>query len=247
VLLLDLGNSYVKAQYWRRDSLQSATSIRINSNWSIRFDRYLGGLKVSDCYLSSVPGSGIYSAIQHCLNKHFPAVKPQTLSVQARCAGIVSAYPEPGRLGVDRWLALLGAAEVTRRDAIVIDAGSAITVDLLRADGQHLGGAILPGFNTSVLRFKEMLAVADFDHADILSVEKPGCSTESCIHINYETDTGIYLRQLVQRWIRLLADDAVLIVSGGDAERVVGQLDYDYRLVPDLVFRGMRRQLETQE
>ena len=247
MLLLDLGNSYIKAQWWQGDSLQSSTSIQIDSNWLSRFDQYLSGLEVSDCYLSSVPGSGIYSAIQGCLGKHFPGVKPQELSAQARCADIISAYPEFNRLGVDRWLALLGAAEVTRRDAIVIDAGSAITVDLLRADGQHLGGAIMPGFNTSVARFKEMLAVADFDHADILSVEKPGCSTESCIHINYESDTGVYLRQLVQRWIRLLADDAVLIVSGGDAERIVSQLDYDYRLVPDLVFQGMRRQLETEE
>ena len=181
------------------------------------------------------------------MRQYFPELEAQRLSAQAHCQGVVSAYPESTRLGADRWLALLGAADLTRLDAIVIDAGSAITVDLLRADGQHLGGAILPGFNASVVRFKEILAVADFDHDDIASVEKPGCSTESCIHIKYETDTGDYLGQLIKRWIRLLADNAVLIVSGGDAERVVKLVDYDYRLVPDLVFRGMRRQLETRE
>ncbi len=247
MLLLDLGNSYIKAQWWSDDSLQSSTSIRINLNWLLNFNQYLYGLKVSSCYFASVPGSEIENDLQQSLYEYFPNLKLQRLSSKVHCRGVVSAYPESTRLGIDRWLALMGAAEVTQQNAIVIDAGSAITVDLLRADGQHLGGAILPGFNTSVARFKDILSVADFDHAEIQSVEEPGCSTESCIHINYQTETGIYLNQLIQRWAGLLADDAILIVSGGDAERVVRHVDYDYRLIPDLVFRGMRRQLETLE
>jgi len=247
MLLLDLGNSYIKAQWWRNDSLQSSTSIRINLDWQDHFNHYLNGIKVSNCHFASVPGSEIEGDLRQSLYQYIPNLKLHMLYSQVHCRGVVSAYPESTRLGVDRWLALMGAAEVTQQDAIVVDAGSAITLDLLRADGQHLGGAILPGFNTSVARFKDILSVADFHHTEIQSIEEPGCSTESCIHINYKTETGNYLNQLIQRWRGLLADDAILIVSGGDAERVVSQVDCDYRLIPDLVFRGMRRQLETQE
>ena len=247
MLLLDLGNSYLKAQWWQDDSLQSSASVRIKTGWQVSFEQFSDNFDIDRCYVSSVPGSGIDDELQQSLCRFKTDLTIHRLSAQTHSRNLVNAYAEPSRLGVDRWLALLGAAESTKRDAIVIDAGSAITLDLLRADGQHLGGAILPGFNTPVARFKQMLSVADFNHPEITSIDLPGCSTESCIHINYEIDTTDYLSDLIRRWADLLADNVDLIVSGGDASRVVRCLDYDYRLIPDLVFRGMRRQLETLE
>ena len=141
----------------------------------------------------------------------------------------------------------MGGFSVAESDVMIIDAGSAITVDLLKKDGQHLGGAILPGFNTSLERFKTMLNVADFNHTDINANQLPGCSTESCIHINYGDSVKTYLGQLIDRWFGLLADDAILIVSGGDAGLVETNAQHATLHIPDLVFRGMRQQLESQE
>lgn len=59
-------------------------------------------------------------------------------------ARLPTAYAEPARLGVDRWLAVLAAADEPL-PAVVVDAGTAFTVDVLSADGDHLGGYILPG------------------------------------------------------------------------------------------------------
>ncbi len=59
----------------------------------------------------------------------------------AACAGVRVAYPQPQRLGVDRFLALLGA-RAAGGDVLVVGVGTALTIDLLDAAGQHHGGRI---------------------------------------------------------------------------------------------------------
>jgi pantothenate kinase type III len=74
----------------------------------------------------------------------------------------------------------------------------------------------------------------------------PGCSTEAAIQIDYAQQTTESLPALVNRWIPLLQDDVTLLLAGGDAGRVQRLLAQklfaqQMRIVPDLVFRGMRR------
>lgn len=69
------------------------------------------------------------------------------------CAGLQIAYPVPVRLGVDRFLSLLAIAD-EHRDTVLVGVGTALTIDLLRADGRHLGGRITP----SPTLMREMLA-----------------------------------------------------------------------------------------
>ena len=247
MLLVDLGNSYIKAQWWLADSLQSSCNIRIRVGWQNNFRSYLDDIKTNQCHYASVPGSTAQRDLLDILSKNFSRDQVYAFAARQHCAGVTSAYPQPQKLGVDRWLALLGGHGIRATDVMIIDAGSAITVDLLKKNGLHLGGAILPGFNTSLERFKTMLQVADFDHPNIAENQLPGCSTESCIHINYGDSVKNYLGQLIDRWSSLLADDAVLIVSGGDAGIIEPHVQQTCLQIPDLVFRGMRRQLESPE
>lgn len=247
MLLIDLGNSSIKAQWWQADVLQSSCNIGIRSGWRQCFEAYLHGVEARACSYASVPGSVAQRELLDILSKVFDPQEIHLFRAQNHSAGVTSAYQQAQRLGVDRWLALLGGFSVSESDAMIIDAGSAITVDLLKKDGRHLGGAILPGFNTSLERFKNMLQVADFTHPDIDANELPGCSTESCIHINYEDSVKTYLGALIDRWFAPLADGAILIVSGGDACLVETNAEYATLHIPDLVFRGMRQQLESQE
>ncbi len=154
MLLIDLGNSSIKGQWWQVDDLWSSCNIRIQPGWQQCFEAYLDGMKSKACYYSSVPGSAAQRDLLDLLLKYFNKDEVHPFVARQYCAGVTSAYQQPQRLGVDRWLALLGGYSMGVTDAMIIDAGSAITVDLLKKDGQHLGGAILPGFNTSLERFK---------------------------------------------------------------------------------------------
>src|SRR3546814_17254315 len=59
--------------------------------------------------------------------------------------GLRNAYREPERLGVDRWLAMIAAWHTHRGAACIANAGTALTVDVIDAQGQHLGGIIAAG------------------------------------------------------------------------------------------------------
>ncbi|NNM51297.1 MAG: type III pantothenate kinase [Pseudomonadales bacterium] len=81
---------------------------------------------------------------QACWNRW--GVIPEFARSEAFCAGVVNAYQEPGLLGVDRWMVLLAARHLCLGSVLVVDAGTAVTLDALDAQGRHLGGFILPGY-----------------------------------------------------------------------------------------------------
>ena len=94
--------------------------------------------------------------------------------------------------------------------------------------------------------------MVDFKHDEISNIEQPGRSTEACIQLNYEElsdgeSDQSSVENLIDRWLKRLNADAELIISGGDARRINVRAGHGHRVVPDLVFRGMRRQLENLE
>lgn len=244
MLLLDVGNSAIKAQVWEENRLMSSCRIRVGTGWNGNFENFLSSIDTTTAYYAGVPGNALKQEIWRCLEQKFGPKNLSRLLPLAQCGRVVNAYPEPSGMGVDRWLAILGAAALTSKDAMVVDAGSAITIDLLKADGCHLGGAILPGFNTSLARFKQILSVADFNHSDIQQIDSPGLTTEQCIHIDYDLEDTSYLENLIDYWFGYLADDAALILCGGDAGRISRLMTREILIAPDLVFTGMRQQLE---
>lgn len=76
---------------------------------------------------------------------------------------LVSAYQQPTQLGIDRWLALLAATQLfPQQSVLIIDAGTATTVDLVASDGQHRGGWILAGIKAL---FNSILSHSTLVHA----------------------------------------------------------------------------------
>jgi type III pantothenate kinase len=254
MLLIDFGNSAIKGQWWLKDELQSSFSCRLGDNWQARLKSVLPDIvataEATQCYYASVTDPGSEAKLLNCLKAITGLDNCVRLTTQAKVAGVRNGYVDPDKLGVDRWLALLGAMDFYGPvDKLIIDAGSAITIDLLTKDGRHLGGAILPGFNTSIARFKQIMSKANFDHADITRTEKPGCTTEACINIHccsadMSTSTTM-VDQVIDHWFKLLALDAVMIVTGGDAKRIKRNQQHPRYETPNLVFKGMRKQLDS--
>jgi type III pantothenate kinase len=254
MLLIDFGNSAIKGQWWLKDELQSSFSCRLGDNWQARLKSVLPDIEATaeatQCYYASVADPDSEAQLLNCLKAITGLDDCVRLTTQTKAAGVHNGYADPGKLGVDRWLALLGAMDFYGPvDKLIIDAGSAITVDLLTQDGKHLGGAISPGFNTSIARFKQIMSKVNFDHPDITRTDEPGCSTEACINIKFcsaDTTTNITMvDQMIDRWFKLLAPDAVMIVTGGDAKRINRHQQHPRYEIPDLVFKGMRKQLDS--
>jgi type III pantothenate kinase len=240
MILLDCGNRYLKAQFWQAGRLQASFAGAYHSDWRQSLQHWMQGLAATHCYLASVLDTRRQAELDQCLAQQFATTVTRLVSV-AKALGVTNGYRQPECLGVDRWMTLLAAREMLPGDCVIIDAGSAITLDLLRTDGQHLGGAILPGFNTSIDHFRHIFKTVDFDHPAIPETLQPGCSTEAAIHIDYARNAIEILPELVNRWSQLFNEDVTVLLAGGDAQRVQRVLEQATRIVPDLVFRGIRR------
>jgi type III pantothenate kinase len=238
MILLDCGNSSLKAQFRSSGRVRASYACAYSGDWSERLQRWMSGLDSKHCYQSSVLDAERQARLDALLAENFAEAVTRFRS-EARAGGVINGYERPAQLGVDRWLAMIGASELVSGDCIVIDAGSAITLDLLRADGRHLGGAILPGLNTSLQRFRKIFSHIDFDDPRIGRCDQPGCSTEAAIQIDYPRDSIERLRELVNDWMCHLDPNASLVLAGGDAPRLQSRLERPCRIVPDLVFLGM--------
>ncbi|MDA1054963.1 MAG: type III pantothenate kinase [Planctomycetota bacterium] len=149
----------------------------------------------------------------------------------------------PERVGMDRLIAAVAANQrrETNCPAIIVDAGTAITVDLVDADGVFQGGVILPGFRLS--------ARALADGTDLLPnvdatfpAEAPrviGKSTTEAIRSGLFWGGVGAIRELVSRTVAELQTSPQIFVTGGDAERLTGYLANDAQFVSDLVLRGI--------
>ena len=156
---------------------------------------------------------------------------------QARLDGLVVAYEDPSRLGVDRFLAMLAAYRRARRATLVVGVGTAVTVDLVRADGLHLGGSIAPSPRLMRQALHQAAAqlpaqggqALDFaaDTADALA---SGCDGAA---------VGLIVHSLERAQARL-GERPQLLLHGGGSEALqpwLPQAEY----APSLVLEGLAR------
>lgn len=162
----------------------------------------------------------------------------------ANAFGLQNCYDTPTTLGVDRWLAMLGAmSQYPQQDVLVIDAGTALTIDQVSADGQHQGGWILPGLrmqHKAVTSHTAKVFSREFDEAQLSF----GKNTDQCLK------HGILagLCGVIQQAARLSLT-AQILLTGGDAEFLQHHLqqsapDIAIQVDPWLIFRGMQLYVE---
>jgi type III pantothenate kinase len=153
--------------------------------------------------------------------------------------------PEPDRVGIDRLLAAVAANRLrdTNRPAIVIDLGSAMTFDLIAADGAFLGGAILPGVGMSARALDEFTDLLPRIPMDELAEPPPALGTSTIEAMR----SGLYwgavgaMRELIARLRESTKEhrEPQVFLTGGAAPTVAQFLPGDAAYVPHLVLGGI--------
>ena len=187
--------------------------------------------------ISNVAGSDYEKSVRTWVKRRWK-VTPEFLCPQARQCGVSNAYLSPERLGADRWAALLAVHARYTGPAVVIDCGTAITIDAIAADGRHLGGLIVPGMDlmtTSLTGTAPGVDIAEQNQ----DVSLLGRSTESAVSggVLY---TAVALIDRVCLDLRAeMGHDVNLLITGGDAERIRPLLSRPTEYDPELVLRGL--------
>lgn len=156
--------------------------------------------------------------------------------------GVRNGYEDPGRLGVDRWLAVIaGFRQSGGKPCCVADCGSAITVDYVSTDGCHQGGVIAPGLR--LMRkalLNETREISVRGSADAQEPLAPlGRNTETAVDLGLKFMEAGLIEIALRRYELLFHEEAVLILTGGDAPLVQALIGRELRLVPDLVMDGL--------
>jgi type III pantothenate kinase len=163
--------------------------------------------------------------------------KPRWIGAVAYQCGVRNYYAEPSQLGSDRWAALIAAWELQRQGCLVVDAGTAMTVDALSDTGEFLGGIITPGL--ALMQKALVENTASLEQGSGKFCEYPD-RTEDAMY----TGALHAMAGAVDRMAVILA--ATLgrvpgcILSGGAARQLQARLDVTTEVIDNLVLDGLR-------
>jgi pantothenate kinase, type III len=162
--------------------------------------------------------------------------------VQSDLLGLQPAYDDVQQLGVDRWLAMLAARyRAKQRAIVVIDAGSAITVDYVSSAGRHLGGLIAPGVKMMQRALYSNTALVKVKPLTLPQTWRPGQDTLGCVEQGVATMLQGFCAQLSAN-VDLLESEfkqAAWFATGGDAVLFSLPETHDISVVDDLVLQGL--------
>jgi type III pantothenate kinase len=166
-------------------------------------------------------------------------VRPRLLAARAEQSGVRNGYHDPARLGVDRWLAIVGAVHRYGKPLVVWDLGTATTLDAVDEIGQHLGGWILPGPATMLDSLARQTTLRAAESLDPVGAIEPGRCTADAIRSGVLAAQLGALHQFVDWASARIGRSPQLIVTGGAAQSVTPLLNIEFLEDPWLVFRGM--------
>lgn len=253
-LLIDIGNTSI---HWRVNHSGSnlacpTFSFRHEKNWSLAISKLAS--TVSDAnfekiLIASVSGQKNKAIIAQLLQSEFSIV-PEYIHSESERDGVVNAYTNPEQLGVDRWLAVLAGYKIINKHdyaaALVVDAGTAMTIDAVLKYGEHLGGSIIAGWNLqqrTLLQNTQEIMASD---GELLIFGKDTASAVAGGAVL--ALVGAIKQSLLALQTGLGIESKILLVlTGGDAELLEGELidsvDIDIVSADNLVLDGLETYL----
>ena len=241
VLLVDAGNSAVKwglaldlahITLLRESYPENISNVYFQTLWK-------NEIKPAAVFVSCVANEFVWKAIeQACLGLW--EIKPVKVVSPQQGQGVTNAYRQAMDLGSDRWCAILAAHQQAEKSAcIVVDCGTAITIDVVDPAGQHRGGYILPGLEMMQYSLGMQTANIKLDQGKTGQASlAPADSTSACIF------SGIHLAAVAAVEAVVMAEQknygsVKFYLTGGDASALSALLSVQHTVIPELVLQGL--------
>lgn len=237
-LFVDAGNSFVKLAFhdgtrwrerWRVPLAEFAAWAR---GWAAPVPEAVA--------IANVAGSAFAGPMQDLLKRWQCPVR--WVTAKEAQGGVVNGYRRPAELGADRWCALIAAHARAEGPKVVASVGTAVTVDVLTAEGMFEGGVILPGISLMKAALRDNTAGVRVEEG---VYELPARGTANAVH------TGALLA--IARTVDHLASASEgrlgrvkVLLTGGAADAVRPLLGRPVEVLPDLVLEGLLRIVEEE-
>ncbi|MDH5785443.1 MAG: type III pantothenate kinase [Chromatiales bacterium] len=235
ILLIDIGNSRSRyAMLHPRPAALVEGEVVSNSDG---IDALLANISESptEVYVSCVGAESLMQQVIAWSEREWRCT-PVRLQTQSSCCGVINGYLQPERLGVDRWLAMIGAFGLVQGAVLVIDCGTVCTADLVDKMGQHRGGAMVPGIRLMQQAMRSGTAAVK-DESELTALW--GRSTAESLGFGIQAGLTGYVKQLMAMAATALQGPYTVVLTGGDAALLLGEIEGNVRHDNGLLFHGM--------
>jgi len=236
-LLLDAGNTRTK---W---AIADSNGVELLERGVLEAGiAELAQFDFDSAWVSCVASEQVIATLKQDVREHFSLNLNEAI-VERNADGMLNNYADLARLGVDRWVAALGARSIYRQGAlIVVDAGTAVTIDLISSANRFEGGVILPGFVTMHDALLGRTAGVESEFRQVASVV--GRNTSECVNAGAQFGLIGAVEKVVSEMSasELLSEDEgepQILVMGGDAKAIVAGTSMKVELQSDMIFKGL--------
>ena len=243
-LLVDIGNTRIKWARFDGDRI-GRQHAAVHSDWSVEdYARHVigSGRDLGRIVVASVASPRVNKKLATAARRTGVAA-PEFVASRRTAGGVTVGYLEPWRLGVDRFVAAIGAHHLFKKKAVcVIGVGTAMTIDLVGPDGRHWGGAIIPApglmvdtllKNTNGIRRRAQGGAAGRGNGLF------GHSTRAGILQGSRYAAAAIIDRAAAEARDLLGRTPVVVLTGGEAPAVQPLVRSTSVSVPDLVLKGL--------
>ena len=233
-LLIDIGNTRIKWQHRDEKNIILSGSILVENLMDIDFSTIKS---IDKIIIANVNRSIVLDKMKEILNVFkCPIIEASTDSNKY----LINDYEDIKMLGVDRWMSALGAWKLYQRSLLIINAGTAITIDLIdldQKDKAHFkGGMILPGIAISLGVLNNSTNLID---TEIGKNQYPSLNTKDAVTTGIMTS----IQGAVNLVCRKLPSSLPILLTGGDANLIYELAEDDWKsrikLEDDLIFEGL--------
>lgn len=234
-LLIDVSNSYTKLAFSSQGRVGNPTRIPTGKLTRATIRQVLGKRAVDALIVSSVvPKKDI--AIRTA------AGRARVLFIDANCdLGVGVDYPIPRTIGADRLANAVAVAQLYGRPAIVVDFGTAVTFDVVSAEGDYVGGVIAPGLEAMTSFLYQRTALLPK-----LTLREPGSAIGKTTRGAMMSGAIYGYRGLVREIIARISAESFpgkkvrVVATGGYAQLIARQLPEIEAVHPRLTLEGLR-------
>jgi len=244
VLLIDAGNTRLKWTTLRGARLGRERALDWNMRNLDRVARAVLRTKAERVLVCSVAGAAFDRALRRAARGAGQRA-PQFVRSTRRAAGVRNGYLETWRLGADRWVAMLGARSlIPGRALCIVDAGTALTIDLMDSHGRHRGGLLVPGPTLMVdSLLNDTAGIRVRAGRNVRGARRAGAMFGRSTRAGLLAGSTMACAALIERALaearRELKARPLLLLSGGGAAQVAPLLSVAHRRVDGLVLQGL--------
>ena len=232
-LLVDAGNTRIKwgihdGRSWvALDAVATADADTLADAWT-------PVIAVHRALASNVAGTGVAQTMDGlCAAAKVPL---RFIRSEPRQLGVVNGYSDPAQLGSDRWAALIAAHHTERGHKLVVNAGTALTVDALTDDGHFLGGLIVPG--PALMRRSLDRGTAGLRLTEGVFRGFPASTPDAITTGAIQAGAGA-IERMGAAMARRGTPAARIVLSGGAAPEIAGHLHAPHAIHENLVLDGL--------